>query len=141
MRESGHNCNRSVSGDHGRVMHPSGGIFRCRPICMICFDQHPHEEIFWYNSTVKGYHMSTKCRYCGSTNYGSGCIHSPTRKHEHRDDEKHCEWCGSSNYGSGCIHSPTRKHRHGPGGNKCIWCGSTSNGSGCTHSPTGKHEK
>ena len=60
---------------------------------------------------------------------------------DHRDDEKHCEWCGSSSYGSGCIHSPTRKHRHGPGGNKCIWCGSTSNGSGCIHSPTGKHEK
>ena len=63
------------------------------------------------------------------------------RKHEHRDDEKHCEWCGSTSYGSTCIHSPTRKHRHGPGGNKCIWCGSTSNGSGCYHSPTGKHEK
>lgn len=85
--------------------------------------------------------MSTKCRYCGSSSYGSGCIHSPTKKHEHRDDEKHCEWCGSSSYGSGCIHSPTRKHRHGPGGNKCIWCGSTSNGFGCIHSPTGKHEK
>ena len=60
--------------------------------------------------------MSTKCRYCGSTSYGSTCIHSPTRKHEHRDDEKHCEWCGSSAYGSTCIHSPTRKHRHGPVG-------------------------
>lgn len=85
--------------------------------------------------------MSTKCRHCGSTSYGSGCIHSSTKKHEHRDDEKHCEWCGSSSYGSGCIHSPTRKHRHGPGANKCIWCGSSSNGSGCIHSPTGKHEK
>ena len=96
----------------------------------------------WYNlGHSKEKHMSTKCRYCGSTSYGSGCIHSPTRKLEHRDDEKHCEWCGSSSYGSGCIHSPTRKHRHGPGANKCIWCGSTSNGSGCIHSPTGKHEK
>ena len=46
-----------------------------------------------------------------------------------------------ANYGSGCYHSPTKKHRHGPGGNKCIWCGSTSNGSGCYHSPTWKHEK
>ena len=54
--------------------------------------------------------MSTKCRYCGSTSYGSTCIHSPTRKHEHRDDEKHCEWCGSTANGSGCIHSPTGKH-------------------------------
>ena len=91
--------------------------------------------------TQKGIKMSTKCRHCGSTSYGSGCYHSPTKKHEHRDDEKHCEWCGSTSYGSGCYHSPTKKHRHGPGGNKCIWCGSTSNGSGCYHSPTGKHEK
>lgn len=100
-----------------------------------------YQTWFWYNLAVKGNHMSTKCRYCGSTSYGSTCIHSPTRKHEHRDDEKHCEWCGSTSYGSTCIHSPTRKHRHGPGANKCIWCGSTSNGSGCIHSPTGKHEK
>ena len=94
-------------------------------------------EIINSNITVD----CTKCRYCGSTNYGSGCIHSPMRKHEHRDDEKHCEFCGSSSYGSGCYYSPTRKHRHGPGANKCIWCGSTSNGSGCYYSPTGKHEK
>ena len=26
--------------------------------------------------------MSTKCRYCGSVSYGSGCYHSPTGKHE-----------------------------------------------------------
>ena len=52
-----------------------------------------------------------------------------------------CKYCGSSCYGSGCYHSPTGKHRHGPGANKCIWCGSTANGSGCYHSPTGKHEK
>jgi hypothetical protein len=94
----------------------------------------------WYNLKQKEFRMS-KCRHCGSSSYGSGCIHSPTRKHEHRDDESRCEWCGSRSYGSGCIHSPTRKHRHGPGANKCIWCGSTSNGSGCIHSPTGKHEK
>ena len=43
--------------------------------------------------------MVTKCRYSGSTGYGSGCYHSPTGKHEHRDDEKHCEYCGSSSYG------------------------------------------
>ena len=40
----------------------------------------------------------------------SYCIHSPTRKHEHRDDERHCEWCGSTSNGSGCIHSPAGKH-------------------------------
>ena len=70
----------------------------------------PADYLLYYSRWRKS--MSTKCRYCGSTSYGSGC-----------------------------IHSPTRKHRHGPGGNKCIWCGSTSNGSGCIHSPTGKHEK
>ena len=99
----------------------------------------PADYLLYYSRWRKS--MSTKCRYCGSTSYGSGCYHSPTGKHEHRDDEKHCEYCGSSSYGSGCYHSPTKKHRHGPGGNKCIWCGSTSNGSGCIHSPTGKHEK
>ena len=30
--------------------------------------------------------MSTKCRYCGSASYDSGCIHSPTRKHRHGPD-------------------------------------------------------
>ena len=54
--------------------------------------------------------MATKCRHCGSPSYGSGCIYSPTRKHEHRDDERHCEWCGSTSNGAGCIHSPTGRH-------------------------------
>ena len=85
--------------------------------------------------------MATKCRHCGSTNYGHGCAYGPDRLHEHRDDEKHCEWCGSSSYGHGCVYGPDRVHRHGPGGNKCIWCGSTSNGSGCPYSPTRRHEK
>ena len=52
-----------------------------------------------------------------------------------------CKYCGSMNYGTGCMHSPTKKHCHGHGANKCVWCGSTSNGSGCMHSPTKKHEK
>jgi hypothetical protein len=82
-----------------------------------------------------------KCRYCGSASFGSGCIHSPHKKHEHIADEKKCEFCGSASYGSGCLHSPTHKHRHGHGANKCIWCGSTSSGAGCIHSPTGRHEK
>ena len=60
--------------------------------------------------------MGRKCKYCGSTSYGLDCIHSPTRKHEHRDDEKHCEWCGSSSCGSGCLHSPIGKHE------KCDTC-------------------
>jgi len=90
---------------------------------------------------IKENEMATKCRYCSSSSYGSGCPHSPTKKHEHTDDEKKCEFCGSSSYGSGCPHSPTKKHRHGHGQNKCVWCGSTSNGSGCPHSPTKRHEK
>ena len=83
----------------------------------------------------------SKCRHCGSASYGAGCHHSPTGKHEHRDDSKRCEWCGSASYGAGCHHSPTNKHRHGPGDGKCIWCGSKSTGAGCHHSPTGKHVK
>ena len=61
--------------------------------------------------------MATKCRYCGNLGYGSGCLHSPTKKHEHIEDEKKCEFCGSSGYGSGCQHSPTHKHRHRHGAN------------------------
>ena len=63
--------------------------------------------------------MVSKCKYCGSTSYGSGCMKSPTKKHEHIDDEKHCVFCGLTSYGSGCMHSPTKKHYHGSGGNKC----------------------
>ena len=83
----------------------------------------------------------SKCRYCGSASYGMGCRHSPTGKHEHRDDYTRCEWCGLTSYGAGCRHSPTGKHRHGPGSGKCIWCGLKSTGVGCRHSPTGHHEK
>lgn len=32
--------------------------------------------------------MATKCRYCGNLGYGFGCLHSPTKKHEHIEDEK-----------------------------------------------------
>ena len=52
-----------------------------------------------------------------------------------------CRHCGSSSYGRGCIYSPNKTHRHGHGGNKCIWCGSTSTGAGCIYSPTKRHEK
>lgn len=83
----------------------------------------------------------SKCKYCGDTHYGVGCPHSPTKKHEHIDDEKKCVYCGGTHYGVGCIHSPTKKHKHGSGANKCIWCGGTQNGIGCIHSPTKVHEK
>ena len=83
----------------------------------------------------------SKCRYCNSSSYGSGCSNSPHKKHEHTDDDRKCEFCGSSSYGSGCSNSPTGKHRHGHGGNKCVWCGSSSTGSGCSNSPFRTHEK
>ena len=83
----------------------------------------------------------SKCRYCNSTSYGSGCLRSPHRQHEHVGDEKCCEFCGASSYGSGCLNSPTKRHRHGSGSGKCRWCGSTATGSGCLNSPTRNHEK
>ena len=83
----------------------------------------------------------SNCRYCNSTSYGSGCLRSPHKRHEHVEDEKRCEFCGSSSYGSGCLNSPTKRHRHGSGANKCRWCGSTATGSGCLNSPTRNHEK
>ena len=51
-----------------------------------------------------------------------------------------CKYCGSASYGTGCMR-PTKKHYHGSGGNKCRWCGSLSTGSGCMHSPTKIHER
>ena len=66
----------------------------------------------------------------------AGCHHSPTGKHEHRDDSTRCEWCGSVSYGAGCHHSPTSKHRYGPGEGKCIWCGSKASGAKGYRSPT-----
>ena len=47
----------------------------------------------------------SKCRYCNSSSFGSGCLNSPTKKHEHVGDEKKCEYCNSSSYGSGCLNS------------------------------------
>jgi len=84
---------------------------------------------------------STRCRYCDSTGYGSGCLRSPHRKHEHLGDERRCEFCGSSGYGGGCLNSPTKKHRHGSGAGKCRWCGAKTLGGGCLNSPAGSHER
>lgn len=52
----------------------------------------------------------SKCRYCNSSSYGSGCPNSPTKKHEHNGDEEKCEYCSSRSYGSGCPNSPIKKH-------------------------------
>ena len=80
----------------------------------------------------------SKCRYCGSSAYGS-CPKSPCRVHEHIDDDRHCEFCGSTAYGS-CPKSPFKRHRHGHGNDKCVWCGSRATGS-CPKSPSGRHER
>lgn len=47
-----------------------------------------------------------KCVYCGSSNYGSGCLYSPVNCHAHMDNSDKCIYCGSSNYGSGCLLNP-----------------------------------
>jgi hypothetical protein len=38
--------------------------------------------------------MPGKCKYCGSSFYGS-CSKSTHKVLEHIDDEKHCVFCGS----------------------------------------------
>lgn len=56
----------------------------------------------------------SKCMYCGSTSYGSGCIFSSQRIHVHTDDPTRCIYCGMMSYGSGCIFNPhTNMHIHG----------------------------
>ena len=57
--------------------------------------------------------MTSRCVYCGSANFGSGCRYSPKGMHFHPDDAKHCAYCGSSNYGKGCRYAPEGIHIHG----------------------------
>lgn len=89
---------------------------------------------------VIGWVSSTRCRFCGSSSYGSACPYAPYGKHQHRGVAEACEYCGSSSYGSACPYSPGGRHKHGGDGSKCVWCGSGSYGSGCPYSPGGKHE-
>lgn len=51
----------------------------------------------------------SKCMYCTSTNYGSGCPYSPHHKHVHTDDGTKCIYCGSSALGAGCPYNPFAK--------------------------------
>ena len=56
----------------------------------------------------------SKCMYCGSASYGSGCIFSAQRIHIHVDDPTKCIYCGMMAYGSGCIFNPHgNMHIHG----------------------------
>lgn len=58
--------------------------------------------------------FQSKCMYCGSGSYGSGCIFSAQRIHVHVDDPTKCIYCGMMSYGSGCIFNPyTNMHVHG----------------------------
>lgn len=58
--------------------------------------------------------FSSKCMYCGSTSYGSGCIYSAHGRHIHVDEPGRCAYCGSLSYGSGCIYNPfNNMHVHG----------------------------
>jgi len=58
--------------------------------------------------------FQSKCIYCGSTSYGSGCIFSAARIHIHTDDPTRCIYCGMLAFGSGCIFNPyTKMHIHG----------------------------
>jgi len=57
--------------------------------------------------------MTSRCVYCGSPNFGSGCRYGPKGMHMHPDDPKKCSYCGSPNYGKGCRYSPDGMHIHG----------------------------
>jgi len=58
--------------------------------------------------------LESKCMYCGSTSYGSGCIFASHHMHVHTDDPTRCIYCGMMAYGSGCIFNPyTHVHIHG----------------------------
>ena len=96
----------------------------------------------------------SRCKFCGSSNFGHGCTYSPyaEKVHEHGPvgDYRRCVYCGSSSYGTGCNYSPEGKggrghtHKHFSDGIHCIYCGKqirsrSDGGSGCVYSPTGYH--
>lgn len=87
--------------------------------------------------------MATRCIYCGSPAFGTGCTNSPNKCHCHSTDQSTCMYCGQTVYGSGCRFSPTGKHKHGhckPNEiGKCRYCGSPAYGS-CGISPSHYHE-
>lgn len=88
--------------------------------------------------------MQTKCIYCGSQAFGSGCVYSPYKgNHVHSTSQDNCMFCGQPVYGGGCRYSPNGKHIHGHAKvgeqGKCRYCGSTAYGS-CGISPSHYHE-
>ena len=51
----------------------------------------------------------SKCMFCDSTLYGTGCMYSPHKKHVHLDQPRKCIYCGSSLLGPGCQYNPFSK--------------------------------
>lgn len=53
--------------------------------------------------------MKSRCIYCESDSYGTGCMYSPTNVHVHTDNPGACIYCGSDSIGSGCGYNPYSK--------------------------------
>ena len=52
--------------------------------------------------------------------------------------QSRCMYCNTTSYGTGCPYSPHKKHVHVVDGQKCIYCGTTSLGTGCPYNPFSK---
>ena len=56
----------------------------------------------------------SRCMFCNSTSYGTGCPYSPHKKHVHVDNPRKCIYCGSVALGTGCPYNPfSRLHVRG----------------------------
>lgn len=56
----------------------------------------------------------SRCNYCNSVSYGTGCRFAPGGVHFHGDDSRKCSYCGSLNYGKGCrFNLVDNTHIHG----------------------------
>lgn len=59
---------------------------------------------------------TSKCMYCNTTAYGSGCPYAPHGIHVHIDQPRKCIYCGQAAYGPGCPWNPNqnnKSHVHG----------------------------
>jgi len=105
---------------------------------------------------------NSRCRYCGSRNFGTNCKYSQLPNHVHKHgphggDYRTCVYCGATSepngsaYGKGCPYAPDHVHEHFSDGIHCIWCGRVlidlktnqllpgAQGRGCKYSPNGYH--
>ena len=60
-------------------------------------------------ANIVGTNRQSKCLYCNSTSYGSGCPYSPHKLHVHIDDSQRCIYCSSQSVGLGCPYNPFSK--------------------------------